>query len=459
MTDFEDRSDRWSDICLALIKAIAIILLIASLVYLAVAGMNYAVLGAVFFDSEQPGTVVTIVYALVLFAMALAASLLGLRASYEPTKIDPFCIAAGVLVIGVIAGVASGNFGHPDSAFGSGLVGGLNLFFGVIALVGAGIGALVIRPEVKPAAFGARGVSSEAEAEPSEEAASAESDADTTGALDIAAVSAEADDADQEGESDEASVDDVAAEDVDDAAAEDVDDADGAVADGEAVEAEGDASDADAADDDAGDDEAVDDAAAVEGDDETDAADDAGESEEAFEDEEIAEDEQPDWAEEPAAVQDAVEAEEEGAVEPEAEAEAEPSAQEQQVDEALEPAVAVANEPADVPQMSSALYIDDDDDTDAGFFVARHFAPAPEPRPVGDVRSTPLPRVARTAMPDAPHPAAADRADAASEPASPQAAPRVEVDEIEWVDFGSNTPSFDDEDDAPGFFGKHRRRR
>ena len=148
MPDREGGQNRWSDGCLTLLKVASGILLVASLIYLAVAGANYAVLGAVFFEGEQMGTVVTIVYALVMFVLALAAGLLGMRATYDPSKIISFCIAAVVMVIGVLAGMASGNFGYPDSAFGGGIVGGLNLFFGVIALVSAGIGAFVVKPEV-----------------------------------------------------------------------------------------------------------------------------------------------------------------------------------------------------------------------------------------------------------------------------------------------------------------------
>ena len=148
MPDREGGQNRWSDGCLTLLKVASGILLVASLIYLAVAGANYAVLGAVFFEGEQMGTVVTIVYALVMFVLALAAGLLGMRATYDPSKIISFCIAAIVMVIGVLAGMASGNFGYPDSAFGGGIVGGLNLFFGVIALVSAGIGAFVVKPEV-----------------------------------------------------------------------------------------------------------------------------------------------------------------------------------------------------------------------------------------------------------------------------------------------------------------------
>lgn len=148
MPDREGGQNRWSDGCLTLLKVTSGILLVASLIYLAVAGANYAVLGAVFFEGEQMGTVVTIVYALVMFVLALAAGLLGMRATYDPSKIISFCIAAIVMVIGVLAGMASGNFGYPDSAFGGGIVGGLNLFFGVLALASAGIGVFVVKPEV-----------------------------------------------------------------------------------------------------------------------------------------------------------------------------------------------------------------------------------------------------------------------------------------------------------------------
>lgn len=205
MPDREGGQNRWSDGCLTLLKVASGILLVASLIYLAVAGANYAVLGAVFFEGEQMGTVVTIVYALVMFVLALAAGLLGMRATYDPSKIISFCIAAIVMVIGVLAGMASGNFGYPDSAFGGGIVGGLNLFFGVIALVSAGIGVFVVKPEVlgsstsrkSPAASAA-----DADGERADEADAADDEADDEGATDTGEladrVSDEVADADDE---------------------------------------------------------------------------------------------------------------------------------------------------------------------------------------------------------------------------------------------------------------------
>lgn len=425
MSVLEDRSDRWSDSCLALVKAISIILLIACLVYLAVAGMNYAVLGAVFFEGEHAGTIVTIAYALVLFAMALAASLLGLRASYEPSRIDPFCIAAGVLVVGVLAGVASGNFGYPDSAFGSGIVGGLNLFFGVIALVGAGIGIFVIRPEVKPAARAVRDASSEVEggSEASEGASAVEDEAGATGELDVVVVSDESD------------------------AAGDADASGGAAVDGGPVETE----------------DRTDDEGAPEGDVAEDAAEgavvedvsDGGEpfaSDEATE----AEDEQADKMDGPVELQEETEpevlAESGDVVEPDAVGVSEDSAVDEPVAEGgrveEDPESAVA---AEMPNGS----VDEDD-----FHAASRFAgaPAPEPRPVGDVRSTPLPRVARTAMAGAQRPVMTGQASAGSEPSVPHTARHDGVDEIEWVDFGADPSAAAEADDEPGFFGKHLRR-
>lgn len=148
MSDREGWQNRWQSGCLTLLKIASGILLAASLIYLAVAGVNYAVLGAVFYEGEKMGTVVTIAYALALFALSLVAGLLGMRATYDPSRIVSFCIASIVMVVGVLAGMASNNFGYSDSAFGNGAMGGLSLFFGVVALVSAGIGVFVVKPEV-----------------------------------------------------------------------------------------------------------------------------------------------------------------------------------------------------------------------------------------------------------------------------------------------------------------------
>lgn len=377
MSVLEDRSDRWSDSCLALVKAISIILLVACLVYLAVAGMNYAVLGAVFFEGEHAGTIVTIAYALVLFAMALAASLLGLRASYEPSRIDPFCIAAGVLVVGVLAGVVSGNFGYPDSAFGSGLVGGLNLFFGVIALVGAGIGIFVIRPEVKPAA--SRPDTDAAAADSAEKSDATQGEADAADESGQAVVSDEVDDADDEAASDgEAD----GAEPADEEPAEDA--------------SEG----ADRSDDEGS-------AAAV------DEGDASAEEDGASEDAAVADESADGEADE--TVEEAAESAGAGAAEPEA-ADESASIDEGEADMELES--------ADEPEVD----VESDGATEAQVEEA----------------------VVESAESDAAEPSDADAAEAS--------APRTELDEIEWVDFGADPSAATEADDEPGFFGKHLRR-
>ena len=205
MPDREGGQNRWSDGCLTLLKVASGILLVASLIYLAVAGANYAVLGAVFFEGEQMGTVVTIVYALVMFVLALAAGLLGMRATYDPSKIISFCIAAIVMVIGVLAGMASGNFGYPDSVFGGGIVGGLNLFFGVLALVSAGIGVFVVKPEVLGSSTSRKSAAAsaaDADDEKADEADAAGDETDDEGATDTGKLadrdSDEAADADED---------------------------------------------------------------------------------------------------------------------------------------------------------------------------------------------------------------------------------------------------------------------
>lgn len=215
MPDREGGQNRWSDGCLTLLKVASGILLVASLIYLAVAGANYAVLGAVFFEREQMGTVVTIVYALVMFVLALAAGLLGMRATYDPSKIISFCIATIVMVIGVLAGMASGNFGYPDSAFGGGIVGGLNLFFGVLALVSAGIGAFVVKPEVLGSSTSRKSAAAsaaDADDEKADEADAAGDETDDEGATDTGKLadrdSDEAADADDEAAEDAGAADD-----------------------------------------------------------------------------------------------------------------------------------------------------------------------------------------------------------------------------------------------------------
>ena len=390
MPDREGGQNRWSDGCLTLLKVASGILLVASLIYLAVAGANYAVLGAVFFESEQMGTVVTIVYALVMFVLALAAGLLGMRATYDPSKIISFCIAAIVMVIGVLAGMASGNFGYPDSAFGGGIVGGLNLFFGVIALVSAGIGAFVVKPEVLGS---------------------------STSRKSAAASAADADDE----KADEA---DAAGDETDDEGATDT----GKLADRVSDEA-------------------------VDADDE--AAEDAG----------AADDEPADDDEDEPPFQPAPEPSPRGDVGstplPKVARTAVPRAAE---DDASDSEAAAADD--DAPARTAAVEIEADDAVDLGPITSFAWEDA-EPEDALDALELDEPDEdagdAETSEVDAepedadePADARADQQAAADQPSAPDA----EVAEIEWVDFGAGRDTLDDLDDeeSSGLFGKHRRR-
>lgn len=143
-------SRRWSDACLALIKAASVAFILAGLVYLGIAGVNYAVLGAVYFESEQAGTVVVIVYALVLFALASAVGVVGMWSTYNRARLKALSITACVFVIAILAGAVTANFGVRDSAFDNGIVFGMNLFFGVLALATGGLGVSAIVSDGRP---------------------------------------------------------------------------------------------------------------------------------------------------------------------------------------------------------------------------------------------------------------------------------------------------------------------
>lgn len=399
MLDRDGGQNRWSDGCLTLLKVASGILLVASLIYLAVAGANYAVLGAVFFEGEQMGTVVTIVYALVMFVLALAAGLLGMRATYDPSKIISFCIAAIVMVIGVLAGMASGNFGYPDSAFGGGIVGGLNLFFGVLALASAGIGVFVVKPEVLG--------SSTARKSPVASAA----DADDEKADEADAASDEMGD---EGSADTGELADRGSDEAGDAA----DDA-----------AEGaDAADAGAADDD-------EDEPPFQPAPEPSPRGDVGSTPLP----KVARTAMP-RAEEDAPTEDAA-SDSEGAADDDNavdDAPARTAAVEIEADDAVDlgPITSFAWEDAEPEDALDALELDEPDE-DAGDAETSEVDAEPEDA-------------------DEPADARADQQAAADQPSAPDA----EVAEIEWVDFGAGRDTLDDLDDeeSSGLFGKHRRR-
>ena len=180
MPDTARSTIHWLRGCMILIKIASILFLLAGLLYLAIAGANFAVMGAIFFADEQTGTSMIVVYALALFALFFAAGLLGIWATGERVRLHTiiFIVVSALAAVAVFAGIGTGNFHAPESAFGNGIINGVNLFFGVLAAVTAGLGISAIVSENKLAQMGAG-----EEAEGADEAADAEPAADADEAV------------------------------------------------------------------------------------------------------------------------------------------------------------------------------------------------------------------------------------------------------------------------------------
>ena len=56
MSDDIQPTTHWSNSCMTIIKVLSVVFLLLSLLFLAIAGANFAVLGAIFSDSEWEGT-------------------------------------------------------------------------------------------------------------------------------------------------------------------------------------------------------------------------------------------------------------------------------------------------------------------------------------------------------------------------------------------------------------------
>lgn len=125
----------WTRCLTFLIKMGCACLIAASLVYLALAGIHYAVISGLFSEAEVHGTRVIIAYALALFGLFLAAGVLGLWACIAPRRMPAFAAAALAPAAAIFAGVATSTFGVADSAFDAGFIKAFDLFFGVLALV------------------------------------------------------------------------------------------------------------------------------------------------------------------------------------------------------------------------------------------------------------------------------------------------------------------------------------
>lgn len=131
----------WSNSCMSVIKAMSVVFLILSLIYLAVAGANFAVLGAVFIDAEWAGTVRAAAFGGIAFAIVLALSLVGMWATSTRAELHAMIytgLAAATAVLMVVE-VATGCFGAQNAAFGVGYINGFSLFAGVLAAVCCGL--------------------------------------------------------------------------------------------------------------------------------------------------------------------------------------------------------------------------------------------------------------------------------------------------------------------------------
>lgn len=142
MSDDIQPTTHWSNSCMTIIKVISVVFLLLSLLFLAIAGANFAVLGAIFSDPEWEGTLRAVIFGAVAFALVFALSLLGLWATSMRTELHTmmFTGVAAVVVVTMIIEVASGCFGASSAAFGIGYINGFCLFTGVLAAVSCGLG-------------------------------------------------------------------------------------------------------------------------------------------------------------------------------------------------------------------------------------------------------------------------------------------------------------------------------
>ena len=166
--------ERWLHVSMLAVKIVSFALICASMLFLAVAGANYAVLGAIFFDAEYQATVSVIGFSLVLFALTLASGILGIWAAGRRDNMS-MLIFSGVSLVSVIvmiAGVSTSYFSDVDSAFSDVIVTALCATFALFAVLAAVAGvAWTVLQRKAPTMYGeAEGeADAELEEEPVEE--------------------------------------------------------------------------------------------------------------------------------------------------------------------------------------------------------------------------------------------------------------------------------------------------
>lgn len=129
MSDLLHPTQGWVNSCLRLLKALIVAYLLISLMYLLFAGMNYAVLGAVFDEEQHRGSQLLIAILLLAFVLTFALAVLALRVRHQHSTAGLFIKAAlGVEAIALLALLTS-FFGVRESAFGQGGIGGITVVF------------------------------------------------------------------------------------------------------------------------------------------------------------------------------------------------------------------------------------------------------------------------------------------------------------------------------------------
>ena len=142
MSEDKQSIEHWLHVSMLAIKIVSFALIIAAMLYLVVAGANFAVLGAIFFEEEYQATASMVAFALVLFALLLASGLLGIWAAGRRDRMSMLIFSAVsiVSVIAMIAGIATSYFSQYDSAFSDFIVSALSFTFIVFAAVAGAAG-------------------------------------------------------------------------------------------------------------------------------------------------------------------------------------------------------------------------------------------------------------------------------------------------------------------------------
>ncbi len=163
MGSAEERRSATRVRCLTIaIKIACAILVAASLVYLVVAGMHFAVISGLFSQAEIEGTRTIIGYCLALFALFLGAAATGVWACGDAEGLSrrmPICAGVALVPLVLIAvAVGTSMFGVADSAFSSiGFIKWIDLSCGACAVVFVALAVVVWRLDAKAVAAGGDG--------------------------------------------------------------------------------------------------------------------------------------------------------------------------------------------------------------------------------------------------------------------------------------------------------------